>query len=50
MPAIGGGKGNVSQGIASCNASASFKTGNTATSDMNSIFKQEKGADALRKL
>jgi hypothetical protein len=50
MPAIGGGKGNVSQGITACGGAASFKTGNTATVDMNSIFKQEKGADALRKV
>lgn len=48
-------KGSVSQGIHNFATGASFtgytfKEGKTATVDMNSIFKQEKGADALKRL
>jgi hypothetical protein len=48
-------KGNVGQGVVSFASGShfnswSFKEGKSATVDMNSIFKQEKGADALRKL
>jgi len=49
------GKGNVSSGVVSFASgntfnSFGFKEGKSQTSDMNSIFKQEKGADQLRKL
>lgn len=48
-------KGNVNQGVVSFASGSNFnswgfKEGKTATADLNSIFKQEKGADALRKL
>lgn len=49
------GKGNVNQGVVSFAAGATFngytfKDGKSATVDLNTIFKQEKGADALRKV
>lgn len=49
------GKGNVSAGVVSFASGNNFdaygfKDGKSATVDLNSIFKQEKGADALRKL
>jgi hypothetical protein len=49
------GKGNVSAGVVGFASGASFngwsfKEGKTATVDITSIFKQEKGADALRRL
>jgi len=48
-------KGNVNQGIVSFAAgntfsNYTFKEGKTATVDLQNIFKQEKGADALKKL
>jgi hypothetical protein len=48
-------KANVGQGVHSFASGStfsgfSFKEGKTATVDLNSIFKQEKGADALRRL
>lgn len=47
-------KGNVSQGVVSFASGAnfnsySFKDGKTQTVDLTSIYKQEKGADALKK-
>lgn len=49
------GKGSVSQGVVSFASGANFngytfKDGKNATVDLNTIFKQEKGADALRKV
>lgn len=44
MPDISASAKNVAAGIVSGCGGASFKTGNTATLDMNAIFKQEKGA------
>lgn len=48
-------KAGVTQGVHSFASGASFsgfnfREGKTATVDMNAIFKQEKGADALRRL
>ena len=48
-------KSNVGQDIVSFQSGQNFnawtfKEGKTATADMNSIFKQEKGADALKKI
>lgn len=48
-------KGSVSQGVVSFASGASFngytfKDGKQATIDLNTIFKQEKGADALKKI
>lgn len=44
MPDINASGKGVAAGIVSCGGSANFKTGNSATVDMNAIFKQEKGA------
>jgi hypothetical protein len=49
------GKGNVSAGVVSFASGNNFdaygfKDGKSATVDLQSIFRQEKGADALRKL
>jgi hypothetical protein len=49
------GKGNVNQGVVSFASGASFngytfKDGKNVTVDLNTIFKQEKGADALKKI
>ena len=44
------GKSNVSQGVSSFGGNVfTFKDGKSAFVDMNSIFKGEKGADALKK-
>ena len=44
MPEINASAKGVAAGIVSGAGRASFKTGNTATVDMNAIFKQEKGS------
>lgn len=44
MPEINASAKGVAAGIVSGASRASFKTGNTATVDMNAIFKQEKGS------
>lgn len=50
MPEVGS-KGGSGAGVVSYSgAQWSFKEGKTATVDLTSIFRQEKGADALKKL